>query len=582
MTHASRLLAAVGLLSLALSCGSREDPATMVFTNGVVWTGDDEGTVAEAVAVRGDRIVRVGSDGEIGRYVGDDTRVVDLGGRFLMPGFIDAHAHFLGIGRARMRLDLRGARTWDEIVETVRRAASEAEPGEWILGRGWHQEKWDRPPEPNVDGLPFHHALSAVSPENPVLLTHASGHGAIANSAAMKAAGVGAGTPDPEGGTILRDAGGEPVGVFRESAENLLLEALDGWRAERSPEERRGEETRAALLAQRECLSKGITSLHDGGSTFAEIDLLRDLVLGGDLRIRLYVMVEEPNDSLAARLSEYRLEGIGGGRLTVRAVKRWIDGALGSHGAWLLEPYDDLPSTSGLNTEPIPAMMETAFIALENGFQLCTHAIGDRANRATLDLYEEAFGGPDRGDRRWRIEHAQHVHPDDVPRFAGLGVIAAMQGIHCTSDGAWVPKRIGERRAAESAYVWRSLIDAGAILVNGTDAPVEDVDPIACFHASVTRRMKDGTIFHGDQRMTREEALRSYTRNAAYAAFEEALKGSLAPGKLADLVVLSKNLLTLPDDEIPGAKVVATLVGGEVLFGALPPFQLPPPRYQLP
>jgi predicted amidohydrolase YtcJ len=267
------------------------------------------------------------------------------------------------------------------------------------------------------------------------------------------------------------------------------------------------------------------------------------------------------------KLKNYRIIDHGDRRLTVRAIKRLIDGALGAHGAWLLEPYSDLLESVGLIGTPVDSIRATAELAIADGFQLCVHAIGDRGNREILDLYEATFKKhPGKCDLRWRVEHAQHLHPDDVPRFASLSVIASMQGIHCTSDGPWVPKRLGDKRSKEGAYAWRSLLDSGAVVSNGTDTPVEDVDPIANFHALVTRKMKDGSAFYPEQRMTRDEALRAYTYTAAYAAFEEKSKGSLTPGKLADIVVLSRDILTIPEDDIPGTEVLFTILGGKVLY----------------
>lgn len=320
-------------------------------------------------------------------------------------------------------------------------------------------------------------------------------------------------------------------------------------------------------LASQECLSKGVTSFHDAGSSFETIDLFKEFAQEGKLGIRLWVMIREGNESLKKSLAEYKIIRFGQSHITVRAIKRGIDGALGAHGAWLLEPYSDLPTSSGLNTTPVEVIKETARIAMENGFQLCVHAIGDRANRETLDIYEEAFKAyPDKKDLRWRIEHAQHLNPADTPRFGKLSVTAAMQGIHCTSDGPWVIKKLGPKRAEEGAYVWQKLMKSGALICNGTDAPVEDVDPIACFYATVTRKMKDGALFYPDQKMSREEALRSYTYNCAYAAFEEDILGSLKPGKLADITILSKDIMTIPDDEILTAEVLYTIVGGKVLY----------------
>jgi hypothetical protein len=473
----------------------------------------------------------------------------------------------MGIGRSKLTIDLRDCQSWEEIVEKVKQAVAQAQPGEWILGRGWHQEKWDRIPQPNINGLPFHHQLSAVSPENPVLLTHASGHSSIANARAMELAGITAETPDPDGGEIVRDKQGKPIGVFRETAQSLIRRVYAQHQAKKTPEEREQELRKIVLLAAEECLAKGVTCVHDAGVSLETIDLYKRMVDEQQLNLRLYVMVTESNDRLAQRLNEYRLEGYQDHHLTVRAIKRFIDGALGAHGAWLLEPYVDLPASTGLNTTPIEVLRQTALLAIENDWQLCIHAIGDRANREVLNLYEEVFKThPEKKDLRWRIEHAQHLDPTDIHRFARLGVIASMQGIHCISDGPWVLKRLGPKRAEEGAYVWRKLIDSGAVICNGTDAPVEDVDPIRSFYASVTRRLKDGSLFYPEERMTREEALRSYTLNGAYASFQEKILGSITPGKLADLVVLSQNILTCPEDKILQTKVLMTFVGGKRVY----------------
>jgi predicted amidohydrolase YtcJ len=296
------------------------------------------------------------------------------------------------------------------------------------------------------------------------------------------------------------------------------------------------------------------------------VDLLREMAEAGDIPLRLYVMLRVSNESLAERIGDYRLDRVANGHLTVRSIKRSIDGALGPHGAWLLEPYSDKPESAGLNTSEVSDVARTAEIALEHGFQLNVHAIGDRANREVLDIYEDAFGGSDDQDRRWRIEHAQHLHPDDIPRFAGLSVIASMQGVHCTSDGPWVIEKLGEQRAREGAYVWRSLMESGAVVTNGTDAPVENVDPLASYYATVTRRSQDGSVFFPDERLSRMDALRTYTINNAYAAFEEDVKGTLTPGKYADITVLSRDILTIPEEEILETVVEKTIVGGKVVY----------------
>jgi len=549
------------------ACGREEEPADLVLLNGKVITIERKLPEAEALAIRGDRIIAVGKEKTIRRYIGQLTRIIDLDGKVAVPGLIDSHGHFMSLGQSKMVLNLATCQSWEEIIAMVKAAAEKTPPGEWILGRGWHQEKWERPPEPNVDGLPIHDGLSMVSPQNPVLLTHASGHSCLANAKAMELAGITKKTPDPPGGEIVRDKKGEPIGAFRETAQGLLRQALSFHRAGLSSEVLMAEQRRSVALATKECLSKGITSFHDAGVSWEAIELYKELAENGKLGVRLYVMIGEGNQKLKEALPKYRILGAGQNHLTVRCIKRLIDGALGTHGAWLLEPYDDLPTSVGLNTTPVEEMRETARLALENDFQLATHAIGDRANRETLNLYEEAFRAhPEKKDLRWRIEHAQLLHPDDIPRFGSLGVIAAMQGIHCPSDGPWVIQKIGEKRAREGAYAWRSLLQSGAIIANGTDAPVEDVDPIACFHASVTRLMKDGRAFFPEQRMNREEALRSYTLNAAYAAFQEDILGSLTPGKLADITVLSQDILTVPEDQILQTTVVYTIVGGRILY----------------
>ncbi len=550
----------VGAIAPVAGCAAEpENAADLVLRNGKVVTVDPAVADGEAVAVQGDKILAVGSDADMARYIGSGTKVIDLEGQLAIPGFIEAHGHFLGVGDAKMQLDLMNVANWDEIVSMVEYAASDAATNRLIRGRGWHQEKWDAPPPGNIDGLPTHHTLSAVSPNNPVILRHASGHAAFANAKAMEMSGITRETPDPPGGEIVRDADGEPIGAFRETAQRLLAPAAENAEP---PDPRR-----LAELAVEEALANGVTSFHDAGVGFETVDLYKEMVDDGALGVRLWVMIRQPNERLAALLPEYRMVGYGDNRLTVRAIKVSVDGALGPHGAWLLEPYSDLPTSVGLNTSPIADLRETARIAMEHDFQLCVHAIGDRANREVLDTYEAAFAAdPDKTDLRWRVEHAQHLHPDDIPRFGRLGVIAAMQGVHCTSDGPWVIPRLGEQRAREGAYMWRDLWDTGAVIANGTDAPVEDISAIASYYATVSRVMKDGSAFFPEQRLTRMEALETYTIKAAYAAFEEDIKGTLTPGKLADIVVLSRDILTIPEAEIPSTEVVYTIVGGKVMY----------------
>jgi len=555
------------LMAAIVAC-SGGDAADMVLTNGKVVTVDPAHPEAEAVAIRDGRILAVGSSAEMADYVGPGTEVVDLAGRLAVPGFIEGHGHYMGLGHAQMILDLTTAADWEEIVAMVAEAASAAAPGTWIQGRGWHQEKWSHTPEPSVEGNPVHGSLSAVSPDNPVLLGHASGHAAFANARALELAGIGAGTPDPEGGTIVRGPDGAPTGLLRETAQRIVSAVMAQTMNARSDEEKWKEFALQVELAGRNALENGVTSFHDAGSGFATIDGLKRLADEGSLPVRLYVMVRrESNDVMAEKLPAYRMVGYGNDFLTVRAIKRQIDGALGSHGAWLLEPYEDMPGSTGLVLESVEDIEETARIAIEAGYQVNTHAIGDRANREVLDIYERTFAGRDDAtDLRWRIEHAQHVDPDDVDRFRQLGVIAAMQGVHATSDAPWVYRRLGAGRAESGAYLWRSFIDAGVVVTNGTDVPVEAISPVASFYASVVRRDRDGNEFFPSQRMTRMEALESYTINNAFAAFEEEIKGSITPGKVADITVLDRDIMTVPEEEIAGARVDLTLVGGEIRF----------------
>ena len=545
---------------LGYGCGPGVEPADLVLYNGKIVTVDAAHPEAEALAVRGDELVAVGTNAEINAYIAEGTtQEIDLKGQLAIPGFIEGHGHFLGVGNAQMQLRLMDTQSWQEVVSMVAAAVEEAEPGQLIRGRGWHQEKWDPLPEPNVEGFPLHDLLSEVSPDNPVLLTHASGHATFANARAMEMSGVTRDTRDPDGGEVLRDVRGNPIGVFRETASRLLGEASAGA----TPPDPR----RQAELAVAEALAKGVTSFQDAGSSCETVELLKSMVDDGSLGIRLWVMLRESNEALAARGADYRMVGYGDNRLTVRAIKRSIDGALGSRGAWLLEPYSDSPGSTGLNTTSPESISATADWAIANDFQLCVHAIGDRANREPLDIFQRTFeANPDKTDVRWRDEHTQHLHPDDIPRFGELGVIASMQGVHCTSDAPYVVARLGEERAEAGAYVWKTLMETGAVVSNGTDAPVEDVSPIANYYATVSRKLADGSVFYPDQRLSRLEALQTYTINAAFAAFEEDLKGSLSVGKLADITVLSKDIMTIAEDELSSTEVVYTIVGGRVMY----------------
>ncbi len=535
--------------------------ADLVLLNGRVLTMEAATPEAQAIAIRDDAIYVVGSNADVRKRIGPSTQTIDLHGQLAIPGFIESHGHFAAVGEMKEELDLTKAKSWDDIVAMVGEAAKKAKPGEWIHGRGWHQEKWSSKPDPEVEGFPTHASLDKVSPDNAVVLSHASGHAAFVNGKALQVSGIDRNTKNPDGGEVLKGPDGEPTGLLRETAEGLLREP------EPTPAEAEARLRKILENADKEALSKGITTFVDAGSPLATIDVMKKMVDEKKLGVRLWVMIRQPNDVIGPKLAQYRMVDYAEGRLTVRAIKKQIDGALGSRGAWLLEPYSDKPDSSGLNTTSIADIEETAQLAIKNDYQLAVHAIGDRANRETIDLYERVFiANPDKKNVRWRIEHAQHLSAQDIPRFGALGIIASMQGIHCTSDAPYVIARLGEKRAREGAYVWQKLIKSGAIIANGTDAPVEDVDPIANYYASVSRRLADGSVFYPDQRMTRLQALRSYTRNGAFAAFEEQNRGTLKRGKYADITVLSKDITKIPESQIPTAKVVFTIVGGKILY----------------
>ena len=558
---------ALALAALPLAaCTPAAPRADLVLVGGRVVTMDSTRPEAQAVAVRGDRIVAVGTDAEVRALAGSATRVVELGGRLLIPGFIEGHGHFTSLGEAKMMLDLSTATSWEAIVGMVAEATGRARPGEWIVGWGWHQDKWTSVPQPSVEGIPLHAALDRVSPDHPVLLTHASGHASFVNARALAAAGIGRDTKAPAGGEIVRDARGEPTGFLRETAQEAVEQARAREEA-RTPEQREARLREAVRLAGAEALANGVTSFQDAGSDFATIDVLARLADEGALPVRLWVMVREASNArLDSLLPRYRMIGRGKGFLTVRAIKRQVDGAFGTRGAWLERPYDDLPSSTGLVLETPAVLEETARLALKHGYQLGTHAIGDRATREVLDVYERVLRAhPEARDVRWRNEHASMLDAVQVARMRQLGVIAAEQGVFITSDGDWVTKRVGAARARH-VYPWRSLWDAGVVVGNGTDVPVERIDPIASFAGAVTRRTLAGATFVPEERVTREEALRAYTRNNAWAAFEEGDKRSIAVGKLADLVVLTKDILAIPEDEIPSARVALTVLGGTVAF----------------
>jgi len=566
----SRIVFSISILSILFlfsSCNS--DPsADLILYNGNIYTVNEAMQTASSIAVKDGKILEISGDNLLEKYKSSTPETIDLRGAFTMPGFIEGHAHFSNLGKSLINLNFLKSKNWNEIVGMVAEKAKTLKPGQWIEGRGWHQEKWDESVERNVLGYPYHDELSALTPDNPVILYHASGHGLFANQKAMELAGISIETPNPMGGEIVRDNNGNAIGVFEETAMRTIRQAYQNYLNGLDQKELDGFWYKGIALAEEECLKKGITSFQDAGSLFEEIDRYKSLAENGELDLRLWAMVRHSYDVLKDNIDGLPVINHGNNYFTCRAIKAAVDGALGSYGAWLLEAYNDKPDFVGQNVSSIEELENIANLAMKKDMQYCVHAIGDRGNREVLDIMADMFkANPEKEDLRWRVEHAQHLNPDDIPRFKEMGVIASMQGIHCTSDAPFVEKRLGKWRAKYGAYVWKSLLDSGAKIANGTDAPVEDVDPIPSFYASVTRkRIDNGFEFFTEQKMTRAQAVHSYTLGNAYAAFEEDQKGSLVEGKFADIVVLSQDLINCSDDDILKTEVLYTIVDGKVKY----------------
>jgi predicted amidohydrolase YtcJ len=535
------------------------EQADVLFLNGNIYTVNDRQPHAEAVAVVAGKIVFVGSNADANRYKGKDTQVIDLHGRTVLPGLTDAHYHFSGVGEREMTLNLEGTRSLDELLARVGDRTRRAKKGEWITGRGWIETFW-KPPV-----FPTRWDLDKVSPDNPVYLTRADGHGGVANSTAIKIAGVVKDTPNPFGGEIMKDKRtGEPNGMFLDRAQPLIGQHI--------PAGGEAEAEQALLLAAKRSIELGWCEIQNAGSSWREVDLLRKLYGQGKIRLRIYEAIRGPSVDTQKLLREGAMVGLFDGRLTIRHIKVSIDGALGSKGAALLEPYADHDS-SGFLTQKEEDLVPMFTEALRKGIQVETHAIGDRANRVILDLYEKAFKAVGVADRaiaepRWRVEHAQIVDPVDIPRFAKLGVIPSMQPSHAIGDLHFAPSRLGIKRL-EGAYAWQSFIKSGSIIAGGSDAPVERGEPMIEFYAAVTRKDQKGFSgegWHPEQAVSREQALKMFTIWAAYAAFEENTKGSIEPGKLADLTVLSADIMKTPAAEILATRCLMTVIGGEVVF----------------
>lgn len=554
------------IVSFLMGC-KNETPDTIII-NAQIWTVDSLSPSFEALAIKDGLIYKLGTSEEIKAIANEKTEIIDAKGAFVMPGFIEGHGHFSGLGYSLKDLNFLKSKSWEDIVSQVAERAETIAPDEWIIGRGWHQEKWDSIPIVNVHNYPFHQKLSDISPNNPVVLYHASGHSLFANKKAMDLVGISKETSNPVGGEIVRNKDNEAIGVFEERAMRFFQDKYNEYLKGLDQKKLDSIWYYAIDLAQRECLSKGITSFQDAGSKFDELDKYESMAKLSKLDVRLWVMVRHSAEQMEGNLSKYKKVNVGNHFYTCNAIKSEVDGALGAFGAWLLQSYSDKPGFFGQNTTDIYDVKTIGEMAMKEGMQYCVHAIGDRANRVVLDIYEGLMKqNPDKTDLRWRIEHAQHLDTTDIPRFAKYGIIASMQGVHCTSDAPFVVKRLGEERARLGAYAWRSLLDNGVIIANGTDAPVEDVDPLKSYYASVSRKIESsGVAFFPEQKMTREEAIYSYTLGNARAAFEEKFKGSLSEGKVADIVIVSKNLITCEEQEILDAKVLYTIVDGKVKY----------------
>ncbi len=554
--YMSRLLALLLTLVVgaSLPATAQQTVADLVVTNGRIYTADATRPVVDAMAIRGGRVVFVGDRAGTKALTGAATQVLDLDGQTVIPGMTDAHAHVLGLGQSLRNVDLVGTTSYDAVIARVVERAMQTPKGEWIIGRGWDQNDW------GDTRWPSHEALSRAVPDHPVYLERVDGHAAVVNALAMQRAGLTRATKDPSGGQIIRDARGEPIGVLVDNAQSLVERSI--------PAATRAQVKGMVAAAITEMHRWGLTGVHDAGASAQTLELYEELGREGALDLRLYAMISDHAPTLEAWFRRGPQSGLFDGRLWVRSIKLYQDGALGSRGAALLEPYSDDASTSGLLVSAPAHIREVADRALVAGFQVNTHAIGDHGNRLVLDAYQAALAARPTADHRFRVEHAQILHSDDIPRFAALGVIPSMQASHQTSDMYWAGNRLGETRL-RGAYAWRSLLETGTIIPNGSDFPVEYVDPLISFKASVSRQDAKGWPVGGwfpEQRMTREEALKSMTIWPSYAAFQERELGSLTPGKHADFVVLDQDLLRIPDAMLSQVRVRSTWFAGRKVY----------------
>jgi predicted amidohydrolase YtcJ len=553
------LLAATLLLLISVPV-QRSVTADIVFKNGNVYTANDKAPRAQAIAVKGDRIVFVGSNEAAQKFVGTNTRVVDLKGNTVLPGFTDSHQHLSGVGQREMTLNLEGVTSLDDLLAKLKARVDETKPGDWVTGRGWIETHWQPPV------FPTRWDLDKVSPNNPVILGRADGHGAVANSAALNLAGVNKNTPNPFGGEISKDKkSGEPNGMLLDAAQGLVRNDV--------PPTSREDAERAVVLGVKRDIGLGWTQIQDAGGSYADVEIFKKLYAAGTIKLRIYKAVYGPGPNATRLLNEGPTIGAFENRFNVRTIKVVSDGALGSRGAALLGPYSDAPDTSGFLTVKAEELRPMLVDALRKGIQVETHAIGDRANRFILDEYETAFKAVPKSQRRvadprWRVEHAQIVNPADIPRFAKLGVIPSMQPSHAIGDLFFAPSRLGIERLA-GAYAWESFIKSGVVVPGGSDAPVERGEPMIEFYAAVARKDQKGFSsegWHPEEAVTRDQALKMFTIWPAYAAFEEKLRGSIETGKLADLTILSADIMTIPDLEILKTRCVMTVINGEIVY----------------
>ena len=549
------LLTLLGIPLLPRAASADDVPAELIVTGATIHSVDDAFVSPEAFAVRGGRFVYVGSATAARRLQGPQTRVLDLTGKTVLPGLIDAHLHLTSVGLALHEVDLHRV---SSVAELVRRTLAFAKnsPDAWILGEGWDQNLWAG------KAFPEHRALSAAIPDRPVALDRVDGHALLVNAKAMELAGVTKATPDPAGGRILRDPDGEPTGVFVDDATELVYRVI--------PPPSHDQLRRAALAAAAQCHRWGVTAIGEAATSRADLAVFRELAAAGALDLRNYTRVTDGEGLIAETVASGPLDAAYEGRLWIRGIKLFVDGALGSRGAALLAPYSDDPGNTGLVRTTQAQIEEVAELALRGGFQLSVHAIGDRGNRIVLDAYQQALANVPAHDHRFRVEHAQVLEPADIPRFKELGLIPSMQTTHQISDMGWAENRLGEERL-KGAYAWRSLLDTGVIIANGTDAPVEPVNTLRTFHAAVTRQNEQNLPpggWHPNERMTREEALKSMTIWAAHANFQEDVIGLISPGKYADFVVMDRDWMTAAPESIVGTTIDATYFNGRKVYEA--------------